>query len=399
MAFLDLFRRKGSEPLGAVIRAYFGGTSTKSGVEVSAESAMRCSTVYTCVSVLSESVAQLPCLLYRRTPDGGKERATDHPLYELLHDRPNGWQTAFEFWEGVVSHMALYGNAYAYIVRGARGQPTELIPLMPWQVSVRKLPDHSLEYRIPDGSGTRVVGAKEVFHCRYRTLDGVTGVSPITYNRETVGLAMAALNMGAEVFGSGATVAGVLSIPGSVGDEALKRIAEAWNSRYHGPDRGQKTAVLDNGAQWKPVAMTAEDAQYIETRKLQRGEIAAIFRVPPHKVGDMEHATFSNIEHQSIEFVRETLAPWLKRIEQAIARDLIGGEPLFAEFLIDGLLRGDSAGRASLYRELFATGAISPNEIRDRENMNRIGEQGDARYVPANLMPLGAASAKDAANA
>lgn len=397
MAFFDFLRRK-SQPLEAVIRAHFGG-GTKSGVDVSPESAIRCSTVYTCVSVLAESVAQLPCLLYRRTPDGGKERATDHPLYRLLHDAPNGWQTAFEFWEQAVAHMALYGNAYAYIVRGAGGRPVELIPLMPWAVTVTKRADHSIEYRIPDGGSTRVVEASEVLHLRYRTLDGVVGVSPITYNRETVGLAIAASNLGAEVFGSGATVAGVLSIPGSVGPDSLQRIAEAWNNRYHGQDRGFKTAVLDNGATWSRVAMTAEDAQYIETRKMQRSEIAAIFRVPPHKVGDLEHATFSNIEHQSIEFVRETLAPWLKRIEQAVQRDLIGGEELFAEFLIDGLLRGDSAGRAALYRELFHTGAISPNEIRDRENMNRIGAEGESRYVPGNLMPLGAASIQDAGNA
>lgn len=228
-------------------------------------------------------------------------------------------------------------------------------------------------------------------HFRYRTLDGVTGLSPIAYNRETIGLAISATAMGAELFASGATVAGVLTVQGALSPAATENLSKTWNDTYHSGDkRSFKTAVLDNGATWNKMALSAQDAQYLETRKFQRNEVAAIFRIPPHKIGDLENATFSNIEHQSIEFVTDALTPYCKRLEQAVKRDLINEPDLFCEFLLDALLRGDSVGRAALYRELFATGSINTNEIRNRENMNNIGDVGESRYVPSNLMPLGA---------
>lgn len=391
MSFFDRFMRKSK--VGDMNDILRGVTMpVKSGVTVTPDSAMRCSTVYSCIAVLSESIAQLPLLLYKRNPDGSRERINEHPIYSLLHDRPNDWQTAFEFWEFMTTQVALRGNAYAYINRGVGGKVLELIPLQSSCVTVKQASDFSLTYEIPDGKTTRIEGASNILHLRYRSLDGFLGLSPIAYNRETVGLSVAATEHGAGVFGSGAVVSGVLSIPGQLSPEAAKNIRDSWNENYHG-GATKKTAVLDNGAKWEPVALTAEDAQYIETRKLQRSEIAAIYRIPPHKIGDLEKATFSNIEHQSIEFVSETLVPWLRRFEQAISRDLLTldeRKTIYPEFLVEGLLRGDSASRSQLYKEMFSTGAISTNEIRARENLNGIGSIGDVRYVPSNFMPLGA---------
>lgn len=388
MGFLDRFKRKSSSA-EAILRGF--ATPSRSGVSVTADSALRQATVYACVAVLSESIAQLPCMLYRRLPDGGKERATDHPLYPVLHHRPNEWQTAFEFWEMVTAQIALYGNAYALIIRSGR-KVLELLPLQSNEVKVTRNSDFSLSYDIPDGAGRRKVAASEILHLRYRTLDGFTGLSPIAYNRETVGFAIAATEMGASMYGNGANVSGVLSIQGPLSPESIVKLREAWHDAYHGISNTGKTAVLDNGAVWNRVSMSPVDAQYIEARKFQRGEIAAIYRIPPHKIGDLEHATFSNIEHQSIEFVTDSLTPWLRRYEQAVQRDLlIGEDDIYCEFLVEGLLRGDSQGRAAFYKELSMIGALSVNEIRDRENLNRIGAEGDARYVQSNMMPLGAA--------
>ena len=363
--------------------------ASSSGVSVTPTTAMRSTAVYACVRLLAESIASLPLHVYRRRPDGGKERATDHPLYQLLRSQPNALMSAAEMFEMLVASMNLRGPGLSQVVRNGAGRAAEIIPLHPDRVTVRAAKDgRSLLYDIDGGAKTLRTG--EVWHIRSFTLDGVTSVSPITYNREAIGLALAAESHGASVFANAARPSGILSHPGTLSQEAKERLRDGWNSAYGGRRIGG-AAVLEEGVSWTPLTMSMEDAQYIETRKFQLGEIARIFRVPPHMIGDLDKATFSNIEHQSIDFVRHTLRPWLVKIEQSITRDLLlPGErgEYFAEFNVEGLLRGDTKSRYESHAIAITNGWRSPNEVRSIENENP-REGGDVYLTPLNMQQGG----------
>jgi HK97 family phage portal protein len=374
----------------ALIRAIRGGGAiTKSGVTVNEDTAMRVATVYACVRVIAEDVAKLPLIIYRRRPDGGKERATDHPLYSLLHDRPNGVQTSFGFREMMQAQVELRGNAHAFKVK-VRGQLRELLPIPAGRVTVTRKDDWDLVYRV-DGKD---YGSDEVLHICGLSVDGVCGLSPIAQHRESVGLAMATLEHGAKLFGNSARPSGVLQVPGELSDTAYSRLKDSWETA-HGGENMHRTALLEEGATWQATSMTSEDAQYLETRKFQRSEIAGIFRVPPHKIGDLERATFSNIEHQSLEYVTDSLLPRLVRWEQRLNADLLSPEEqktYFIEFLVDGLLRGDQKSRYEAYQSAINTGWMSPNEARVRENMNPEPGLNEFRK-PLNMETAGAPAA------
>lgn len=392
----DLFRRKSYTLDSADVYAMLAaGNENGTGVAVTDESAMSVATVYACIAVLSESVAQLPCHLYTGAGTDNRERATGHRLYSLLHDAPNEWQTAFEFWEQVVTHIGLNGNFYALKgFVGARGQElAELFPLLPSRVLVKERSDSSPYYVVSDGKGgEKEFGPNEIFHIRYRTLKGWCGMSPIRYNRETIGLQLAGARMQSRTMKNGAKLTGVLKAKKNFSKEAAAKLREQWQSLYAGADNAGQTAVLEEGMEFERLSMSNADLQYIEQRKLSSTDICSIYRVPPHMVANLERATHSNIEHSAIEFVVQTLGPWLRRIEAAIRRDLLTPEErktLYPEFLVDALLRGDSAARGTLYQTLFGVGALNSNEIRKRENLPPIGPDGDMRYVPGNLMKLG----------
>jgi len=367
----------------------WGGGPAASGVSVTPDTAMRSTAVYACVRLLSETIASLPLHLYRRLPDGGKERATDHPLYSLLHSQPNALMSSADAFEMLVASLNLRGPGYVQIVRNGAGEVVELIPLHPDRVRVYPAKDgRSLLYEVDGGKATLRTG--EVWHIRGFTLDGLTSVSPITYNREAIGLALAAEAHGAHTFANAARPSGILSHPGKLSDEARKRLAAGWQAMGSGKQVGG-AAVLEEGVTWTPLTMSAEDAQYIETRKFQLGEIARIFRVPPHMIGDLERATFSNIEHQSINFVRHTIRPWLVKIEQSIKRDLLlpsERDTYFAEFSVDGLLRGDTLSRYQVHQIAIQSGMRSPNEARAIENENP-RDGGDVYLTPLNMAPSG----------
>lgn len=352
----------------------FGGGESKSGQSVTPETAMQCAAVQASVRVLAESVAQLPLILYKRTKDGGKERATDHPLYARLGAKPNGWQTSFEYREAQQVNLALRGNAYAYINR-AGGQVRELIPLHPNRVTVEQLDDFRVQYRVRTGSVENVIPQTEIHHLRGLSTNGLVGLSPIAMAREAIGLSLATEEHGARLFQNGARPGGIITRPKDAGkwsEDAAKRFLASFREAYSGDGLG-KTALMEDGMSFTVVGMTSEDAQFLETRKYQRSEIAAIFRVPPHMIGDLERATFSNIEQQSLEFVMHSLMPWLRRWEQAISRDLLTErerETYFAEFLVDGLLRGDIASRYAAYAVAITNGFMNRNEVRLRENLN-----------------------------
>lgn len=363
------------------------GTGTASGVTVSPEGALAHAAVLAAVRLLSDTVASLPLILYRRLPDGGKERATDHQLYHLLHLQPNPRMSAFSLKEALQASLALYGNAYAWIDWGPDGRPQALWPLPPTMVAPEQ--DQStgdIVYRIQTREGSQVVGYHQVLHIPGFSFDGLIGKSPITMAREAVGLALAQDEHGAAFFARGARMSGVLTYPGSLSPEARERLRKSWEALSSGRDNAWRTAVLEDGMKFEPLTMPMKDAEWIESRKFSVNEIARIFRVPPHLIGDLERSTYSNIETQSLEFLTFSLRPWLTRWEEALTVQLLTPlerETYFFEFLTTDLLRGDTKSRFEAYKIAREAGWLSVNEIREAENLRPV-PGGDTYLRPLN---------------
>jgi len=371
---------------------------TATGIRVNAETALRLTAVYSAVRILAETVATLPLIVYRRIENDGKERATDYFLYRLLHDQPNEEQTSVEFREMLQGHLALRGNAYTQIDR-KMGRAARLVPLHPDRVEVTRARDGDLLYRVNPDSGSPYTLSRrqgEVMHIRGLSSDGVKGINPIALFREAIGLGLAYEEYSGRLFGNGANINGVLETPQAMSDDALARFRTLWQKNYGGIGNAGKTAILEQGMKWQAIGIAPKDAEFIISRRFQVNEIARIFRVPPHMLADLDRATFSNIEHQSLEFIRDTIRPWLVRWEQALTRDLIPPEDrqeYFVEFLIDGLMRGDLKSRYDSYAIGRNNGWLSANDIRRLENMNPLPpEQGDVYLIPLNMVPAGTAS-------
>lgn len=360
---------------------------------VTPNNALAIAAVYACVRVLAESVASLPLKPYRRTARG-KEVALTHRLYDVLHDMANPEMTSFEFREMMMTHLCLWGNHYSEIELSGRADVLALWPLQPDRVRMDRDEAGGLVYIYDSpGSGQVTLPAYRVFHVRGLASNGLKGVSPIGVARNTLRLAANVEQFGASFFDNNATPGGVLEHPGKLSQAAYTRLKESWEERHSGPANAGKPAILEEGIKWASTGMPMSDAQFLETRKFQVGEIARIFRVPPHLIQDLDKATFSNIEHQSLDFVIHSLRPWLVRIEQAITRCLIGPmerKQLFAEFSVDGLLRGDIKTRYDAYAVGRNWGWLSRNDVRRLENMNDI-EGGDDYLTPLNMTVLGEA--------
>jgi HK97 family phage portal protein len=381
-------------PDRALIEALRGGIGTASGVMVSDEGALAYGAVLACVRVLSESVATLPCILYERTEqDGqaGKRRASRHPLYRILHTQPNPEMTSFEFWEMAIVHLLLWGNFYAEIVVDGQGEVSALWPIPPRLVTPRRLSTKRLVYDLEIPEDPRTFDAEWVFHVPSMRTNGLKGLSVVGQAREAIGLGMAAERYGAAVFGNGVVPGGVLEHPGGLSDGAYERLQATWKDRHQGLENAHRLAILEEGMKYSKIGVPPEDAQFLETRKFQRSEIAGMFRVPPHMIGDLDRATFSNIEHQSTEYVVYSVQPWLRRIEARALVSLLlrrDQDRYFAEFLVDGLLRGDSVSRNQAYSTARQWGWMSVNEIRQRENLNPV-DGGDVFLQPMNMVEAG----------
>lgn len=385
-----------STPGQSFLFRYGGSTS---GKNVNERSAMQMTAVYACVRILSEAVAGLPLHLYRYGEKGTKEKAIDHPLYHILHDEPNPEMTSFIFRETLMTHLLLWGNAYAQVIRNGKGEILALYPLMPNRMKVDRDKSGEIVYeytRSSDDAKTSsgsvvLLRSSDVLHIPGLGFDGLVGYSPIAMARNAIGLAMATEEYGAKFFANGATPGGVLEHPGVLKDPA--RVRESWNSVYQGSGNSHRIAVLEEGMKYTPIGIAPNEAQFLETRKFQINEIARIFRVPPHMVGDLEKSSFSNIEQQSLEFVKYTLDPWVVRWEQSIQRSLLTKaekETMFVKFNVDGLLRGDYASRMNGYAVGIQNGFMSPNDVRELENMDRIPEElgGDRYLCNGNMTPL-----------
>jgi len=381
---------------GSAYSFFMGGTS--SGKRVNERSAMQMTAVYSCVRILSEAVASLPLHVYRNT-DTGTEKATDHPLYTILHDEPNPEMTSFVFRETLMTHLLLWGNAYAQIIRNGKGEVIALYPLMPDRMSVDRDEKGQLYYEYLVSSDDAPVNKKsivrlspsDVLHIPGLGFDGLVGYSPIAMAKNAIGLAIATEEYGSKFFANGAAPSGVLEHPGTIKDP--NRIRESWQQTFGGSQNSGKIAVLEEGMKYTPISISPEQAQFLETRKFQINEIARIFRVPPHMVGDLEKSSFSNIEQQSLEFVKYTLDPWVSRWEQSIVRTLLTQEEkkkYYVKFNVDGLLRGDYQSRMNGYAIGRQNGWMSANDIRELENLDRIPaeEGGDLYLINGNMLPL-----------
>ena len=381
---------------GSSYAFFMGGTTA--GKLVTERSAMQMTAVYSCVRILAEAIAGLPVHLYRYTDDGGKEKALDHPLYLLLHDEPNPEMSSFVFRETLMTHLLLWGNAYAQVIRNGRGEVVALYPLMPNKMTVDRDDKGQLYYqylRSTDEAGgkneTVVLKPSDVLHIPGLGFDGLVGYSPIAMAKNAIGLAIATEEYGAKFFANGAAPSGVLEHPGTIKDP--QRVREAWQSQFGGSQNSGKIAVLEEGMKYTPISISPEQAQFLETRKFQINEIARIFRVPPHMVGDLEKSSFSNIEQQSLEFVKYTLDPWVIRWEQSIQRTLLTPtekKEYFVKFNVEGLLRGDYQSRMNGYATARQNGWMSANDIRELENLDRIPAEdgGDLYLINGNMLPL-----------
>lgn len=367
------------------------GLKNGSGQSVSAEQAERLSPVYACVTAIAETVAMIPVNIFRQVDEHTKTPATGHYLWNILKRRPNKLMTAFQFFETLQRHLLYRGNAYCLIVENDKtGRIEELLPLHPNRVTPKVLNDSEVEYHYlrPDGQ-TIAFSKRLIFHIANQSEDGIIGRSPIQAVADSVGFGLNLLEHGNALFANGARPDGVLKLEGNLRDkEAVDRLRSQWEEIHGGAANSGKIAVLEGGAAYEPIAMNMRDAQFIEARKFSQQEVAQIFRVPPHMIQDLERATFSNIEEQSINFVRYTIQPWLKRWEHAIETQLIPlrANDLFVRFQTNSLLRGDFKTRTEGYASAIQNGYMSRDEVRNLEDMNPIPEgKGEEFLIPLNL--------------
>ena len=402
MSILSSLFRSRDKPIkdrtsGSAYTFFMGGSTA--GKNVNERSAMQMTAVYACVRILSEAIAGLPLHMYRYKDEGGKEKATGHTLYHLLHDEPNPEMTSFVFRETLMTHLLLWGNAYAQIIRNGKGEVIALYPLMPNRMDVNRDANGMLYYvyqkssdDAPTMEGSSVIlSPSEVLHVPGLGFDGLVGYSPIAMAKNAIGLSMAAEEYGAKFYANGAAPSGVLEHPGVLKDPA--KVRDSWNAAFGGSSNSHKVAVLEEGLKYTPISISPNEAQFLETRKFQIDEIARIFRVPPHMVGDLEKSSFSNIEQQSLEFVKYTLDPWVVRWEQSLSRALLSEtekKSYFFKFNLEGLLRGDYQSRMQGYSIGIQNGFMCPNDVRELENLDLIPDElgGNKYMVNGNMVDL-----------
>jgi HK97 family phage portal protein len=377
-------------PRDKEIARWFGGAASHSGVAVNEHTALNYSAVWAAVNLIAGDISSVPLNLYRMDKDGGKSKFDNHPLYRLIHDQPNPQMNSDIFRRTLQAHKLIWGNGYAEIVRNGEGRPVELWPLLPWAVSPY-LHGGELYYRVGQGGEQVILNPMDILHLRGLSDDGVNGLPVITKARESVGLGLAAERFGATFFGNGSSFGGIISYPPGIASNPQTRKENRDNIEkvHQGPDRAHRFLALYEGAKYERLGIPPNDAQFLETRQFQIAEVARWFGVPPHKIGDLEHATFSNIEQQSIEYVTGCLRPHFVHWEQELTRKLVSPIERSQQMIkhnMEGLLRGDAAARGAFYSQLFQIGAITQNEIRELEDLNPI-PGGDTPFVPLNSIP------------
>lgn len=388
----QMFRGKQNPGRGnwTTVLGGINASQSSSGILITPETALAMSAVRACVTLLAESVAQLPCELYRRDKNGGRIRATDHPLYDVIHSQPNRKDTSFEYYEQQQGALGLEGNSFSLIERDGKGYVTELIPVNPKKVTVMKGPDGMPYYHLPDVGET--LPMRLVHHVKYFSMDGYVGTSPIQTNADVLGLGLAVEQHAAQVFARGTTMSGVIERPKEAGaiksQEAIDRLLAKWTDRYSGIHNAFSVAMLQEGMSYKQLSQDNEKAQLLQSRQWTVNEICRLFKIPPHMIQSLEGATNNNIEHQGLQYVMYTLLAWLKRHEAAMMRDLLlpsERRDLYIEFNVSSLLRGDQKSRYESYALGRQWGWLSVNDIRRMENLPPIAG-GDTYLTPLNMV-------------
>ena len=391
-------KAEGAPPRDPAVAEWLGGdAASAAGQTVTTRTALQASAVYACVRNIAETVASLPCVLHRVQRDEAgrrrREEANTHPLYRVLLDAPNDWQTAFDYFELLVWHVLLRGNHYARIVRDGAGRTVALLPLHPDHVRPFWSGGRPAYEHQPERGSRDILLTGEVYHVRGPVRDdGLMGMTPIAVHRETIGMALASRDYGSRLFNNDARPRGVLELEGALSEEAGRRLEASWKEAYGGENR-HRVAILEEGAKFHNIGMTNEDAQYLETRGFTDVEIARLFRVPPHKIGIKSQMTLNNIEQQNREWATDTLMPVARRIEDPISRDLLtptGRRTLVARFDFGELLRGDVKAQTEAHTRGIQWGYLSPNDVRERIGLNPIGPEGDVYVSPVNMQPMAA---------
>lgn len=364
------------------------------GISVTNDKALNFTAYWACITLLAGTLASLPFFLYERTGPKGKKHATEHPLYRLLHDDPNPEMDSFSYIETLMYHLvASNGNCYSYIDWSPDRLSIEALwlmnPVRTEKARDEKTGDIVYKYQT-EKQGPLIIPAYHVWHIPGFGYDGLRGYTPLTYARNQIGLGLASEKLGSKIFSNGLTIGGFLEHPGRMGKDAQETFKKTIEEKYQGVDKAHKLLILEEGMKYNKNAIPPNDAQWLETRKFQRGEMASFFHIPPHMIGDLDRATFSNIEEQSLEFVTYTLRPWLVRWERSANRQLLTEAEkakYFVKFQVDGLLRGDIESRFRAYAVARNWGWMSANDVLELEDRNGIGAQGDIYLAPSNMLP------------
>lgn len=368
----------------------YSSNRARSGIAVTPLNAMKTSAVWACVRVLSWSMAAMPLHVYQELPNSGHKKAAQLPIYRILHREPNPWETSFTFRAVAMVHLCLYGNAYAEIEYDGFGKIRALWPIPPWCCKPMLTTQKGLFYQVtmPDTKEIKNIQDYRMLHVMGLGTDGFQGLSPIRQHMESIGISLAAEEFGAAFFGNGMNVGGVVEHPGELSDQGSENLRKSLNEKYAGLGNASRLMLLEEGMKYQKVGIPPDEAQFLETRQFQVEDVARMYNVQPHKIMHLLHATFSNIEHQGIEFVTDTILPWAVNFEQEYDRKLLP-DGFYTKHSLEGLLRGDSAARATFYRELSYLGALSPDEIREKEDMNpEPDEIGKRYYVQQNMVPV-----------
>jgi HK97 family phage portal protein len=386
---------------------WFGGGKTASGATVNNYTALNYSAFWSCIRVISKPVATMPIHVYEKLAGGGKQRAIKHPAYKIVHDRPNSEMVPLVFKDTLTAHLLTWGNAYAEIEVNNDGFPIALWPLTPNRVTPQRNINGEIQYEVvlptisinqltsyggnyPPGTTVKIPKDR-MFHIPGPGFDGLKGYSVLTMFRESIGLGMSLQEYAARFFGNGAMPGGVLEHPTQLSDPGKNYLRESWNEMHQGLDKSHRIAILEEGMKYKQIGISPEDAQMLESRKFSQVEMASIFQIPPHKIGNLEKSSFNNIEHQSQEFYTDTLLYWLTLWEETINWKLMNSsdnEKYFAEFLAANLLKADTPSRYSAYAVARQWGWMCADDIRELENQNPLPDgQGKIYLIPMNMMP------------
>lgn len=389
----DLFERRSitlSNPeQWPQIMQLFGLKDSKTGVSVNESNAVNLTIVYACVRLLSDSLAMIPFQLFKET-ENGKEKAVNHPLYKLIAKQPNPQMSSYTFRKMMMTNLLLWGNAYAIIERD-NGVISKLTPVASSNMRVVEDASGNVSYMYRGTTGNELpMKSEQILHIKNFSFDGKIGLSPISLAREAVGLGIALEEFGAVYFKNGTNLGGIAEHPNKLSPTAMQNLRESLQSKFEGVGNAHKMIVLEEGMKFQKIAIPANDAQFIESRKFQINEIARFFNVPPHMVGDLDRATFSNIEHQAIQYVTYSLLPWCYCWEQEVDKTLLSEKEqtkYFTKFNVNGLLRGDFVTRTQGYHLMIQDGVYSINDVRSLEDMNKI-EDGDTHFFNGNMVPI-----------